>query len=434
MKQIENVLNFQNKYQDLLEFSPKDFIMPPFDECPKCKQQSYGILSIENNSFTRRCRECWHTQNYTLPSLRKKIIYLDQCAISEMMKALNPNSKANQIGAIDSFWITLFEKLDSLIKLQLIVCPNSFTHIEESCLSSDPLFNEDLQKMYELLSNGISFHDSWRIKRSQIRSHLTGWLNEQPHTFTFDAKSITSGNLHGWKHSFFLLPRYLFSQEVIDDQRDKRNLLFEDIKEVFARWKSEKDKTFDDWFKEEVKGFGNVIWKFGISNIIHPAQIVLKDIRKVIKKHGFSNGELMNKDKEYLESPCLENIPFLNISSMMWAAIARKAANGQKNPPSKGMNSDITTISTLLPYCDAMFIDNECRALLSENPVKDRLKNFGETRLFSSNKKIRNEFIEYLDNIKKEASLDHLELVKRLYGDDIKPFTTLYKNDSFVRQ
>ena len=78
------------------KFDPRDLISPPFIICPKCNQELFGVISIRNNSYSRRCKNCLYpvgtnrTADYYLPNLNKKVIYLDQFAISEMMKVLNP--------------------------------------------------------------------------------------------------------------------------------------------------------------------------------------------------------------------------------------------------------------------------------------------------------------------------------------------------------
>ena len=148
---------------------PREFINPPYIKCPKCGKESFGVLMISNYHYNRRCNECFYPNPrrgepqaiFPLPRLVKKIIYVDQFAISNMMKILNPHSKAYQKEAINEFWIRLFERLHSLCKLQLIVCPKSFLHTDESLLS--PYFRP-LKEMYELLSHSISFHDHEAIK------------------------------------------------------------------------------------------------------------------------------------------------------------------------------------------------------------------------------------------------------------------------------
>ena len=96
----------------------------------------------------------------------------------------------------------------------------------------------------------------------------------------------------------------------------------------------------------------------------------------------------------------------------------------KKKLRSKGIMNDVQFISYLLPYCDAMFIDNECRGLLKSFPIKDRIQ-YG-TKVFSQNNK--DEFIEYLNEIGNQMSEEHFKKVKEVYGDDwLKPYTSLYE-------
>lgn len=146
-----------------LKIDPRIFISPPFIKCPKCKKSdSFGVLMITGQHYTRRCRECWFTESYGLPELRKKIIYLDQFVISHMMKAIN--HRLGKTEKIDPFWLKLFERLDRLVKLQLIICPDSTFHRNESLLSH----YQALKRMYEHLSGGVTFYDSLTIRRLQI--------------------------------------------------------------------------------------------------------------------------------------------------------------------------------------------------------------------------------------------------------------------------
>lgn len=69
--------------------------------------------------------------------------------------------------------------------------------------------------------------------------------------------------------------------------------------------------------------------------------------------------------------------------------------------------SDGTMTSALLPYCDAMFIDNERRSLLSATRLCREL-DYG-TRVFSY--PAAGGLLEYLDNIMRNASEEHLATV-----------------------
>ncbi|GAI74036.1 unnamed protein product [marine sediment metagenome] len=79
----------------------------------------------------------------------------------------------------------------------------------------------------------------------------------------------------------------------------------------------------------------------------------------------------------------------------------------------------------LLPYCDAMFIDNECHAYLNERPLSQTASDY-ETEIFSQNTK--EELLDYLNKIESEASAKHLKKVKEVYGETCpEPYTTLYE-------
>jgi len=46
-----------------------------------------------------------------LPALRKTILYLDQNAVSEMMKAINPATRSHRRPVLDR-WRELFRRID----------------------------------------------------------------------------------------------------------------------------------------------------------------------------------------------------------------------------------------------------------------------------------------------------------------------------------
>ncbi len=70
-------------------------------------------------------------------------------------------------------------------------------------------------------------------------------------------------------------------------------------------------------------------------------------------------------------------------------------------------------VSSLLPYCDVMFLDKECAAHLHEAPTRDLLDRFS-TAIYSLSS--LDEFKEYLEGIERSAPQDHLDLVDEFYG------------------
>ena len=91
------------------------------------------------------------------------------------------------------------------------------------------------------------------------------------------------------------------------------------------------------------------------------------------------------------------------------------------------MVNDIIMVSCLLPYCDAIFIDNECESLLSENPIP-KMINVYNTEVFSLNKK--NQFLEYLDHIENSMPERHMHYINSVYGEDwLKPYLTIFETE-----
>lgn len=426
-----------------ITISARDFIHEPYIECPKCKNLSFGVLSIFSNSYTRRCRECFYPkgeerrERFDLPKLKKKIIYLDQNVISNMMMALNPKTDAHKKNRVPFYWKTFFEKIDHLVKLQLIICPDSDFHRHESLLSP---FYGALQRMYELLSHGVSFYDHETIHRFQISRQFHIWLGEK--TNDLDIRSIIHGDLNAWQERFKISIRNKDWPELLEELRKNKEIVLKEIIPIFKRWQSEKDKKFDYWYQQESNAYSEQIinsYKRQLANIamaysgmaIEPglllpnmAVILIHEMRENLKGKGIDKSKADSMILEFLKSEQFHDTPYIKISSMLWASVARKAASGQRKPPNQGFMTDVKIISTLLPYCDAIFIDDLCRSYLMEKPLITEVKKFN-TQVFSNSS--RDDFFKYLDQIKSKVPSKHFEKIEEVYGPDwSKPFNSLY--------
>ena len=424
---------------------PRDFISRPYWDCPFCgAQRTFGVSMVLHDHYVRRCRTCLCDTTHSLPPVHKKVIYLDQFVISNMMKALNPQTKAHKKRSADPYWAHLFAKLHSLCKLQLIVCPDSSLHEQESALA--PQFYRALKRMYELLSHAVGFDSPTEIKQLQIGDGALNWVRgEDGKAPNLDPEGVVDGKVHGWQQRLILSADIPIERQWVDELRTEREQAARWLKERFCSWAKE-GTTFEQQFDIELRAFPRTLLKLHFGRQAKLAAILegkhepalsdlypdlssslILSVHSAFTRAGVRDSELWPKTLEYLLSDSLRNVPFIRISAMLYAALARRAASGRKRPPDRGMMSDIRIISVLLPYCDAMFIDNECRGLLCEEPLSGAL-DYGTT-LFSTNNKER--FLNYLDDIKSRASPEHLDKVKEVYGEDWeKPYTTLYQPGS----
>lgn len=364
--------------------------------------------------------------------------------ISEMMKIIHPGVAQERKAKIKPVWLDVFIKLDKLAKFQLIVCPESSTHLYESIVYAD---YQALRRMYEHFSGDLSFYDEETIKRFQIFENFQHWAGLKKVRPITTGDVLTGGYLNSWQ------PRLRFSVDLFGQDQDlperirtERDSTDEFIKEVFKRWQSEKDKSFDDWFEEEISQFGIMVLKsyaeglqryqnavLGVAGsrpdhlLASSDSVLMIQIQKSLSESDLSQEEVAKKTIEYFRSNEIKEVQCAYIASMLFASIARKAASGKKEFPTKGIVNDIKTISSLAPYCDAMFIDKECHTYLNEEPLKS--KSGLKTRFFSQLNS--DEFFEYLDSIEKEASPKHIKKVKEVYGENWgQPYLEMYENQN----
>lgn len=447
MKDDDKEQKRRQRDERILKIDPRIFISKPYVACPNCGKREFGVLMITGEHYTRRCRECWHDESFRLPPIKKRLIYLDQFVISNIMKALDPSNPSHERVMVDPFWIEAYKKLDTLSKYQLIICPDSFFHRHESLVGKD---FPKMQMIYEHLSSGVTFFDKDTITRFQIGEHFQNYLDgKMDAPLALDARHITHGRFDEWYGRLKVSIKNRARKGEIDEMRRSRESSYEKFKEVFERWRTEKGKKYNEWMMEEATGFGKGVWQsaiafaqrrhvvsqryietgsFDLEDILPPPGItVVEDMMRTLRARKIEGEEAFNIINSYFNSDCVLQVPSIKISSMLYAAIAREAAAGQINPPSRGVFTDVNAISSFLPYCDAIFIDNENASYLKKAPLKDKIG--FPTKIFSTNTK--SDFLSYLDGILDEADPKHLKLVKEIYGDDWgDPYLTILKDQT----
>lgn len=425
-----------------LRIDPSMFIRSPYEDCPKCKRaDAFGVsTSIGRNSYTKKCKECFYVESYKLPKLNKKIIYLDQFVISDMMKSINKN--VGKIGKVSNIFLQLFSELDSLVKAQLILCPDSEFHREESLLSNF----KALKRMYEHLSNATTLYDPLTITRFQIAGGFKRWLKKKdPEIKKLDVDLILHGDRNEWQDRLLITVDFKIQEKEINEYRNSKIKINEKIKELFDEWKKEK-KTFQEFYDKENSVYGPLLVRRYLDAMTKMLYQRINNIEISTEEYialamGESNTLITNlmhylpekqSDEEklkaiisYLNSPEFRKLPFNVISSSLWAAIEYQASTGgRKNPPNVGMVNDIDMVSTLLPYCDAILVDNDMRSILNFREVK-KIREIYKTKVFSLSNK--NELFLYLKTIKNKASRNHYKIIENVYGKDWRqPFFGMY--------
>ncbi|MGO9568771.1 MAG: hypothetical protein ACLP5H_14645, partial [Desulfomonilaceae bacterium] len=268
-------------------------------------------------------------------------------------------------------------------------------------------FFKALEEFYEMLSYGVKFYDAHTIRRFQVHEHAKNWVLGIPDKPSeIDVQTVVTGHINDWPPAFRVRANLTYGTEIIDELVKWRNEIREGLCEVFQRWKTEKDRTFMDWFGEEARAFGEVTLRIykdhftksldsfirnGVLTEVPEGVLIVQDLMAMFREEGVPREETLSKATEYLLSADLTRVPSIKISSMLYAALARKAAGGQKRPPNRGMANDVETLCVLLPFCNAMFVIygmlNEMTAMTStishcyeaEARIYERLDDFSQS-------------------------------------------------------
>ncbi len=246
--------------------------------------------------------------------------------------------------------------------------------------------------MYEQLSGGITFIAFDSIKSKQIGELALALSEDREPAFDFDPSGVLSRDPNEWNERFYIVmgDNPFISEERL---RQVRSELHSNMARLFKEvWAKEKRK-FEHWYELERTGFQRHLLKAAVKHKrdreetvfsyqpsgepplealdkILPSfpEMVIASIEHIMqfpRDGGMrSREEQAQLGQALLLGNRIADAPFVKLQSLMFAAIAMRAAHGQKEPPNEGNTTDIDTVAHLLPYCDAMFMDNGCRSLL----------------------------------------------------------------------
>lgn len=399
---------------DSFVIDPADFISGPYEDCPFCQApDSFGLLSAGRYSYVKRCRICFEDRKFDLPKMSKRMIYLDQHAISHLAKSLHPDSKEkyerDKPATHHGFWSDLFAKLDRLHKLQLAVCPMSDIQRLESLL--DSRLTGKLRTVNEHLAGGVRFIDRDSIQGIQIGAALQGWLDNQ--SATNDPDDVINGSLTQWLDKL----RVSVDMGWEDEERARAKILreqgFKAVSAFREQVESDPDWSFDDFYSATLAGASKQLNGWG-----RPAILA-----RIFERNGVDPDDRRTKLEAFAVSDHLRAMPMLVTSAGLMAAYAVEVSQRRASRLQPSLYFDIAGISSYMPYCDAIFIDRECARHL--DVARAAGVDLGSARVFTIDQK--EEFLEYLDDIENQAPADHVELVEKVYGPTwLTPFWEIY--------
>jgi len=378
--------------------------------------------------YVRRCITCWFDESFPLPAIQKRIIYLDQFVISNMMKELDP-----QGGHARGYYHALFCALDRLSSLQLIVCPDSPIHDHESLV--DPRYQK-IRAVFRQLSHGVGLHDPTKLLHAAITRAFTCWLQGEQCVAGVDADFAFTKNPDVWQDWYRIELNYTvpgLANELVTN----REMVTQELYRTCEEWRTDAEFSFRDTFENELGGCGRLILQRAGRYITHyaavatgqavfddeacfppPEAMLVSRMLRSLEASCATSDEQFERIREFFASKQFRSLSAVRISSVFWATIAREVNAGRKPDrfPTASMFNDIDAVAQYSPFCDAMFVDKEVSHFVKQRELREELGS--RTRFFSLRKGEKEEFLKYLKAIEDEAGADHLRLVQDVYGSD----------------
>lgn len=392
-------------------------------DCPRCHaSKTFRPKGVVGQYWINRCSQCRYSKDWPLPKITKKIVYLDQFVISNFVKVKHP------------FWIELHKKLSSLVALQVIVCPYSEVHKDESLLSKE--LRDRLKEMYRSFGGDDRLRRIHDIRQDQLLRSIRTWLGvpESDKDKTRAAwRDAFDSDPHTWTGDLQIYAEFPVHEPWVDDLRERKDGTHEDLKSVCEFWKSH-PATFDQDVAEEVRGFARqsieVYRSFAHGSFnprnppsVHPGVTLIHWLAVEVKNARPEELDPVSVVQQFFDSAGARQTPFLEISSSLWAKIAQYVRQPKGSRlPDDGDSFDINAISMFAPYCDAMFIEKEFEEMWRQLKLNEKYS----VRLFSM--RTKDEFASYLDDILKSISDAHLEGLTLVYPEYGPMFAQIARN------
>lgn len=379
-------------------------------DCPSCGGHAcFGNVSVGGERVLRGCKHCSYSLEIPLPSIRKKIIYLDQYFYSLAFKG--NHSKV----------MIAVEKIRQLSSLQLLVAPYSTIHEEET---HQFIQSEALWEFIKLTSRGHYFEPDYSVEETQMVRAFRTFLNSASSDYQMEERDAFRRNVHSWDDYVFVdVGRYRGDPEELRKQKAQTAKALVD---AFDEWRLEK-RTFQEDINLELRDAGRLALESyknlmsrtfqGDFNAVIGLSANLVSILMRYLPDQMSIGEKTGRVSAFFQSGHFAQVPHQRLFANILATLKKKVRDGgYKNKESSlkamsGFFQDVRHISVFAPYCDAIVVDREMAEMIRRKSVG--LTQHYRTKVFSLSN--WGEFLNWLDALKAEMNAEHAEAVAIAY-------------------
>ena len=358
-------------------------------------------------------------KTHKLPKPQKKLVYIDQYAISFDVKA--------KIGRAHKKWPDVKRALERALHMEAIACPYSEFHEGESSMEKN--LAKELKDTYKRFARGEMFQPAVYIEMAQIARALKRFVKEPEENELTDWRDALLRDPHVWTGDVYFTFNTEKAREVEATARQVKAQISASLGNLNKDFKVSK-KSFTEQYLLEAQQVGVNMLKIYTKDIAKlmacktPKEIITVKmegsifadqapyILKFFCDRGADHAAKWKNTVEFLKSQDFFEVDYVRINSALWAGLAWRVGLGQAVVAASDYN-DVPIVSHYAPYCDAMLIDDGMRSLLTTNPVKDCLNL--KTKFFSPN--CFDEFIAYLDGVVSELPPAVKTAVLEIHGE-----------------
>jgi hypothetical protein len=345
-----------------------------------------------------------------------KILYLDQWALSNLAKALLPETRERFASERDraagaGIWPRLLACIERLVKAGLLVCPPSSVHRLESSL--DTRLRDALRRLHLHLSGDSRFVNHEQVKRDQLYASFCAWLDGAE--TEFPGRDSVLRLRGGWPALLQVGSTYALDAGEVEAVRTVRLSNSGSLQREAEAWASE-SRTFDERRDEQLAAYGPGYLP------VHPLGELYALTRHALAERSVGPERWGSEVERFLHSDAPRATPFAQLASDVLSSIGWLAEHSQGAKVDAGTRDDVQAFATYAPFCDAFTVDRRFAHLLRTAPMAERLPS--GLAIFAASELDRLE--EWLIGVERTAPPGHFEVVRATYGDDwLEPFASV---------
>jgi len=344
-------------------------------DCPACgAKDSFGNVDVHESFVYRGCKHCRHREQVKLPSIKKKILYVDQFFFSSAFRAG------------DSRFTDAAKRIERLAALQLLAVPFSSLHEDEANQWEK---RKELMEFIRSTAHGKKFILADEVEQRQLDKAYKVWLAGGPTSYTLDRRDVLRDSVDQWGGYMRVdITRYIGD---IDRIRDLKGRTAEMLVDRFEAWRQEAKPIEDDLRDEHLEAARTYMHSFLDSvsrmNSDDPnAFLNTPALAEVVQSLLYAIPDDAPDEQHlricgaFLTSEHFRQVPYQWLSAHMFATLKAMVRDGAYTNRERairkltGFYYDVKHIATYAPYVDAIVMDQPMAELVAKPTVglKDR--------------------------------------------------------------